>query len=69
MGLAVPKLDKLQVLARWLDVSEEWLRWGESGVGEPGPGGPQKVDSQFESGRPNLGAPTNLSSGRSSDEA
>jgi hypothetical protein len=27
-GLAVPTQDKLQVLARWLDVSEEWLRWG-----------------------------------------
>ena len=28
LGLAVPTLDKLWVLALWLDVSEEWLRWG-----------------------------------------
>ena len=28
LGLAVPTLDKLRVLALWLDVSEEWLRWG-----------------------------------------
>lgn len=27
-GLAVPTQDKLQVLAHWLDVPEEWLRWG-----------------------------------------
>lgn len=28
LGLAMPTLDKLRVLALWLDVSEEWLRWG-----------------------------------------
>jgi transcriptional regulator with XRE-family HTH domain len=28
LGIAVPTLDKLKVLALWLDVSEEWLRWG-----------------------------------------
>lgn len=28
MGLSVPTMDKLAILARWLDVSEEWLRWG-----------------------------------------
>ncbi len=27
-GMSIPTQDKLQVLARWLDVSEEWLRWG-----------------------------------------
>ena len=27
-GLSVPTLDKLGILARWLDVSEDWLRWG-----------------------------------------
>lgn len=29
LGLSVPTQDKLLVLANWLDVSEEWLRWGE----------------------------------------
>lgn len=29
-GLSVPTQDKLQVLARWLDVNEDWLRWGEA---------------------------------------
>jgi transcriptional regulator with XRE-family HTH domain len=28
LGLAIPTLDKLQVLAKLLDVSEDWLRWG-----------------------------------------
>lgn len=28
LGLSMPTLDKLATLARWLDVSEEWLRWG-----------------------------------------
>jgi hypothetical protein len=28
LGLAVPTLDKLRVLALWLDVAEDWLRWG-----------------------------------------
>ncbi len=27
-GMSVPTQDKLQVLARWLDVPEDWLRWG-----------------------------------------
>lgn len=29
-GLSLPTQDKLQVLARWLDVNEEWLRWGSA---------------------------------------
>ena len=36
MGLSMPTLDKLTTLARWLDVSEEWLRWGAV----PGHAGP-----------------------------
>ncbi len=28
LGLALPTQDKLEVLARWLDVSIDWLRWG-----------------------------------------
>ncbi len=27
-GMSVPTQDKLQVLSRWLDVPEDWLRWG-----------------------------------------
>lgn len=30
MGLSMPTMDKLAILARWLDVSEEWLRWGSA---------------------------------------
>jgi transcriptional regulator with XRE-family HTH domain len=28
LGLASPTLDKLRILALWLDVAEDWLRWG-----------------------------------------
>jgi transcriptional regulator with XRE-family HTH domain len=28
LGLANPTLDKLRILALWLDVAEDWLRWG-----------------------------------------
>ncbi len=28
LGLSKPTLDKFRVLALWLDVSEDWLRWG-----------------------------------------
>jgi transcriptional regulator with XRE-family HTH domain len=28
MGTTAPTLDKVQVLARWLNVDESWLRWG-----------------------------------------
>lgn len=28
LGQSLPTQDKLQVLARWLDVDEGWLRWG-----------------------------------------
>lgn len=28
LGLTLPTQDKLEVLARWLDVSIDWLRWG-----------------------------------------
>lgn len=28
LGLSMPTQDKLEVLARWLDVSIDWLRWG-----------------------------------------
>ncbi|ODU56719.1 MAG: hypothetical protein ABT02_19595 [Comamonadaceae bacterium SCN 68-20] len=28
LGQSLPTQDKLQVLARWLDVDESWLRWG-----------------------------------------
>lgn len=34
LGLALPTQDKLQVLARWLDVSEDWLRWGHEPEGQ-----------------------------------
>lgn len=27
-GMTVPTQDKLEVLARWLNVSADWLRWG-----------------------------------------
>ena len=29
-GAAIPSQDKLQILAAWLDVSSQWLRFGES---------------------------------------
>lgn len=29
-GLALPTQDKLEVLARWLDVPIDWLRWGSN---------------------------------------
>ncbi len=29
-GAAIPSQDKLQILAAWLDVSNQWLRFGES---------------------------------------
>jgi len=35
MGEAIPTLDKLSVLASLLDVSEDWLRWGDKSVQEP----------------------------------
>ena len=69
MGLAAPQLDKLQVLARWLDVSEEWLRWGESGVNEHVAASSQQAGFQIGAGRANLGAPAYLSPSRASDEA
>jgi transcriptional regulator with XRE-family HTH domain len=34
-GEAVPTLDKLSVLANLLDVSVDWLRWGDLCVQEP----------------------------------
>lgn len=34
-GEAIPTLDKLTVLAHLLDVSEDWLRWGDKSVQEP----------------------------------
>lgn len=34
-GDAVPTLDKLSVLANLLDVSVDWLRWGDMSVQEP----------------------------------
>lgn len=34
-GEAIPTLDKLAVLANLLDVSEDWLRWGNKSVQEP----------------------------------
>ncbi len=34
-GEAVPTLDKLSVLANLLDVSVDWLRWGDLSVQEP----------------------------------
>lgn len=33
LGLALPTQDKLEVLARWLDVSIDWLRWGSDADG------------------------------------
>jgi len=38
-GMAVPTQDKIHVLARWLDVDEEWLRWGPLNDSQP-PGMP-----------------------------
>lgn len=38
-GMAVPTQDKIHVLARWLDVDEEWLRWGPLNNSQP-PGMP-----------------------------
>lgn len=35
-GEAIPTLDKLSVLANLLDVSEDWLRWGDKSMQEPG---------------------------------
>lgn len=29
-GAAIPSQDKLQILAAWLDVSSQWLRFGET---------------------------------------
>ena len=29
-GAAIPSQDKLQILAAWLDVSSQWLRFGEA---------------------------------------
>lgn len=34
-GEAVPTLDKLSVLANMLDVSVDWLRWGDMSLQEP----------------------------------
>ena len=31
-GTAIPSQDKLQVLAAWLDISSQWLRFGENDV-------------------------------------
>lgn len=28
LGLSVPTMDKLDVLAKWLEVSPQWLQWG-----------------------------------------
>jgi len=32
MGEAIPTQDRIQVLARWLDVSPSWLRFGENEI-------------------------------------
>ncbi len=34
-GQAMPTLDKVTVLARWLGVSDDWLRWGLDASGSP----------------------------------
>lgn len=34
-GEAIPTWDKLSVLANLLDVSDNWLRWGDKSVEEP----------------------------------
>lgn len=41
LGLAIPTQDKLEVLARWLDVSIDWLRWGN---------GPDDINRRIQSG-------------------
>lgn len=41
LGLAIPTQDKLEVLARWLDVTDDWLRWGN---------GPEDMNSWTQSG-------------------
>ncbi|MCJ0764146.1 hypothetical protein [Variovorax terrae] len=51
LGLSMPTLDKLAILARWLDVSEDWLRWGVAADGaalvaaEPGARRPSAVQT------------------------
>ena len=36
MGIAIPTQDKLQILAAWLNVSVQWLRFGEqSSIPQP----------------------------------
>ncbi|KAF1043242.1 hypothetical protein [Xylophilus sp.] len=38
LGQSLPMQDKLHVLARWLDVDEDWLRWGQAATaGAPPP--------------------------------
>ncbi|UUM29043.1 hypothetical protein NQU59_08180 [Acinetobacter colistiniresistens] len=32
LGLAIPSQDKLQLLAAWLEVSSQWLRFGDASV-------------------------------------
>lgn len=51
-GMAVPTQDKIHVLARWLDVDEEWLRWGPLSdqhapgtAAPPPPNKPQRADN------------------------
>jgi transcriptional regulator with XRE-family HTH domain len=33
-GESIPTMDKLAVLANMLDISEDWLRWGEKSMNE-----------------------------------
>ena len=49
LGLALPTQDKLQVLARWLDVSEDWLRWGRLPEIAPAPLPPDLTASSLAS--------------------
>lgn len=36
-GIAIPSQEKIRVLAAWLGVSAQWLRFGEPESSEPGP--------------------------------
>lgn len=46
MGEAIPTQDKLRALAKWLEVSVEWLRFGGASAKEMMPS-PYHVNSQF----------------------
>ena len=69
LGLAIPTLDKLRVLALWLDVSEDWLRWGVDHEADAIASGQRMGTHVFESTRVGSRLGAGSRHGRTPEEA